>query len=401
MTNVAIITTHPFNYSAGTAVRVKEIAYELARSGNKVYILNPFEKNHVLKENLFVVNIPNLPFKLGISDLFYRFNRKLFSNRGLANKVLLNISYFERTSKILRDNILPILRKYDIEIVQAEQEIAALACVRFGGRYNIVSDLHNLWAEELVASKTISYGSKIYEMVKDFEKKIIDESDSTVVASEALKSYLVDNYDVDPSLINVIYNGGRTNIVKDQYSKTPNKIVYSGMIDYRQNISLFVNAMPTIKNRVPDAEFYLSKKGDEMGKIMKLIKQRKCFVNFTWFENEGDYYNFLKSCDIGVLTSSEDIPRQLGLPSKLFNYIATGIPVVANDIGGWTDIIRENKIGVLTKNDPVDFAEKTIELLSNPDKIEKMGRNGVDIINKEFNWRKSAEHFMSIYDSLN
>lgn len=396
MTNLAIVTTHPFNYSTGTAVRVKEIAYELAKKGINVYILNPFEKNHTLKENVFVKNIPNLPFKLGFSDLFYNINRKIFVNKDIS-KLLLNTSYIEKSSKILAYNISPILEKYNIDVVQAEQEIAALSCIKLK-KYKSISVFHNIWAEELVASKTINYDSNIYRIIKDFEKKIIDESDSVVVISDALKSFFIDNYNIDPNRLNVIYNGARKDVSKHHYSKKPRKIVYSGMLDYRQKVDIFVNSMTFIKNKYADAEFYLSRKGDEKDKIMKLVKQKNIPVNFTWFENDDDYYNFLKNSDIGILTSSNDIPRKLGIPSKLFNYMAAGIPVIANDIGGWTNIIKENKIGLLTKNDPNDFAEKINKLLSNPEKIEKMGKNAVDIIKNKYNWEMSAEDFIRIYD---
>ena len=110
---------------------------------------------------------------------------------------------------------------------------------------------------------------------------------------------------------------------------------------------------------------------------------------------------FLSSCHIGVLPSSDDIARRMGTPAKLFNYMSVGLPIVASKIGDWANIIEDEKIGLLVqKNDPVDFAKAITCLLDNECLRENMSNNAFNAILQKYNWKKSAEKLMNIYDNF-
>ena len=85
---------------------------------------------------------------------------------------------------------------------------------------------------------------------------------------------------------------------------------------------------------------------------------------------------------------------------KLFNYMSVGLPVVANDIGGWTEIIRREKVGLLTSDDPKEFAEALIDVVSNPKAMQEYAINGLELVNKKYNWNNSAQELLEVYEDL-
>jgi len=88
------------------------------------------------------------------------------------------------------------------------------------------------------------------------------------------------------------------------------------------------------------------------------------------------------------------------MPSKLFDYMSVGLPVVANDVGGWTDIIKRYNLGRISEDNPINFANGIIELLSNPEELIRCGHNGIRAIKETYNWSKSADLLLTCYKRL-
>jgi len=123
-------------------------------------------------------------------------------------------------------------------------------------------------------------------------------------------------------------------------------------------------------------------------------------MSWFWFPKEEELFRFLCECSVGVLPSSNDRARVMGTPIKLLDYMSVGLPVVANNIGGWSRIIKEEEIGILTDDDPVDFASAILRLINDEDLRTKMSYNALDAVRDRYNWDKSVEPLVRIYENL-
>jgi glycosyltransferase involved in cell wall biosynthesis len=90
----------------------------------------------------------------------------------------------------------------------------------------------------------------------------------------------------------------------------------------------------------------------------------------------------------------------MGTPAKLFTYLAAGLPVVANDVGGWSRIIQEEKVGLLTENTPKAFAAAVNELLSNHSMWKEYSSNAIDVVSRKYNWDRSRELLVKVYENF-
>jgi glycosyltransferase involved in cell wall biosynthesis len=62
-------------------------------------------------------------------------------------------------------------------------------------------------------------------------------------------------------------------------------------------------------------------------------------------------------------------------PNKFFESLAAGVPVIQNTQGWMKDFLSEHQVGfTLDPNDPVQLAEKLIELDSQQPELEEMGK---------------------------
>jgi len=230
--------------------------------------------------------------------------------------------------------------------------------------------------------------------------QIVSSVDLTVSLSDAMREYVLSTYDAEPSRTVVVPPGGR--VLLDEYVERPEpwKVVYAGIVSYRKHVDLFVRSIRYVKDMRSDVEFYITRKGDLLASIQDLAQNLKVNPNYFWFTNFEETLRFLASCHIGVHPSTNDTSARLSMPSKFFDYLSVGLPVVANDVGGWTDIVKSNNLGRITSDDPKDFAGCITELLEDPEEIAKCGRRGIEIVKNKYNWDISAAILVENYRNL-
>jgi glycosyltransferase involved in cell wall biosynthesis len=89
------------------------------------------------------------------------------------------------------------------------------------------------------------------------------------------------------------------------------------------------------------------------------------------------------------------------LPTKLFEYMAAGIPVIASDFPRWREIVDGYRCGIMA--DPTDshaIASAIDWIYENPTEASAMGARGRQAIESELNWESEAETMKSVYAGL-
>jgi glycosyltransferase involved in cell wall biosynthesis len=88
-------------------------------------------------------------------------------------------------------------------------------------------------------------------------------------------------------------------------------------------------------------------------------------------------------------------------PTKLFEYMAAGVPVVASDFPVWREIVAGAAAGLLVDpRDPSAVAEAILELLADPDRAAQMGRNGRQAVLERYRWEPQGERLVELYARL-
>jgi len=102
---------------------------------------------------------------------------------------------------------------------------------------------------------------------------------------------------------------------------------------------------------------------------------------------------YLKAFDILTLTSITE-----ALPYFLLEAGAAGLPVIASDVGGIPEIIKNGKSGVLVESKDSDGIRKQIEFLAkNPEKARVLGTNLKEKVDKEFKLEDMVKKTVKLY----
>jgi glycosyltransferase involved in cell wall biosynthesis len=398
---VGFVLSQPFGQSIGTDVRIKGLIEGLSSLGLEIHVITPFgEKIPIHSKNVSVHGVSTKSTKL--SNLKYKLSRRFMSNPFLFKHIICRESLLHQSAHSLGEAVYEVVRKLDLDILQAEQQIASLACVRLRENLEVpvVADFHGIWAEEMVASGMVSYDDRSYKTLFDLEREIACSADVVTVVSDEMKSYVERSLGALSNSVVLIPNAAFPRVDEARFIESPTKVIHSGTLHPWENSELFVEAMPQVLKRYPSAKFFFTRKGAKLKKIMRLSESLRVSPEFVWFESGGDFLEFLKSCDIGIISSTTHLARQMAYPAKLYDYLSVGLPVVANDIGAWTKIIRKYNVGVVTGNDPEEFAEGILELLEQPVLLYECAKRGIALVKNELNYYKTAEMLQNMYVRL-
>ena len=373
----------------------------LSKFGVECYILTPYEKSQTISKGVEVVCIANFLQRFGLNDWVYRLTKNAYYSGFLMRNLVIN-ERWQRFLGRLSENIANVVERLNIDLVQVEQDIVLLATMEVGKRTMLpfVADIHNVTSEELVAARVIKRDSDEFDTLQNRTRDALQNLNSIIVVSAEMKNYVVANYGISSNRVVVVPPGGRPRVNEINEKAYPPKVIYSGSVALREHLDLFVNSMPIIREKSKDVQFYITNKGHALKNVKQLAKELGVHPSFFWFPDERNFYEFLASCHVGVLPSSSDIARQMGTPVKLFDYLAAGLPVVVNDVGTWTNIIKDEGVGIVTKDDPKDFASGVLQLIQNQEFATACGHKGLELVKNKYNWDNSAKILLYEYQHL-
>lgn len=178
-------------------------------------------------------------------------------------------------------------------------------------------------------------------------------------------------------------------------------IVSHGRIVERKRIDLLLKAMAQICEF--NSNIYLVLPGPffpdgtplehhlrEMVKSLNLLN----VVEFSGPTTKPEDY--LRAADIFMLTSELE-----GMPNAVIEAMACGLPCVASEIGGVTDLIEDGKNGYLfTVGDSVMLVQKQRNLLDRPEQAAILGNRALTKIRAEYTWDVIIPQYMELYRRL-
>jgi glycosyltransferase involved in cell wall biosynthesis len=89
------------------------------------------------------------------------------------------------------------------------------------------------------------------------------------------------------------------------------------------------------------------------------------------------------------------------IPTKMFEYMASGLPIVASDLPPIRQFMGDLNCGLLVNPiDPQAHAEAILYLLDHPDEAQRMGENGRRAVEEKYNWESEGRKLLRLYEEL-
>jgi glycosyltransferase involved in cell wall biosynthesis len=140
--------------------------------------------------------------------------------------------------------------------------------------------------------------------------------------------------------------------------------------------------------------------GDKLGALKSLVKELdidgrvKFFPKLEWKQ----LMRYTKSADVGLsLDKDTNLNYKFILPNKLFEYINSGIPVIASEMIEVRKIVEEYNCGIIIPAvTSEEISKGLIKLRDNNDLLSELKRNAV-LASEKLNWEIESEKVKEFY----
>ena len=169
-------------------------------------------------------------------------------------------------------------------------------------------------------------------------------------------------------------------------------IVYVGGIEKRMGPAILAGAMERVVDVYPDARCSIIGRGD----LKLLDRWRSCKWISIYSLPYSEISGVLADAYVCVIPLEVAPYNDLTLPVKLFDYMSSGKPIVVTDCKEMADFVKNNKIGVVTEDNPDSLARGILRLLEDRSFAEECGRNALSLIHSEHSWDHRAEKLLEV-----
>jgi len=175
-------------------------------------------------------------------------------------------------------------------------------------------------------------------------------------------------------------------------------ILFVGRLRPEKAVEYLIEAMNVIGQECPMARLLIVGDGKERQNLESLVTKLDLGkgINFVGEVPHEEVPVYMAASDVFVLSSLSE-----GFPSVLLEAMAAGLPVVATNVKGLSEIIEEGENGFLVEpRDPEGIAEKVLQFLGDDDLRQRISRNNKKKV-REYSWEGVIDRIEEVYASLN
>ncbi|MTI81766.1 MAG: glycosyltransferase family 4 protein [Firmicutes bacterium] len=241
--------------------------------------------------------------------------------------------------------------------------------------------------------------------ILSFTEKLMSQCTTRIITvSNQLRNQIIEMENIPKEKIITIYNGINTSKFKHSPSRSflqslgvppVGKVVgvvarlatQKGIIHFLKAVSLMkeYQANFVIIGDGPLRES-LKKESENLG-----LKNRVFFAGYR-----SDVYQIMPVMDIFVLPSETE-----GLPLTILEAMTAGVPVVATRVGGVTEVVENQKTGLLVQpKDPHSLALAIAQLLEDEKLAKEIAGAAKQLIEEKFTVEKMIDETMDLYQQV-
>lgn len=229
--------------------------------------------------------------------------------------------------------------------------------------------------------------------------------DAIVTADQGVANLFLDSYGAH--CVEVIHNFPRLELfpaIDDGPTENrPFDLVYHGTIP-RYHLEIAFAVAEILQSRNHAARWLFFGRCPDIDWAQSEITRRglqDCFQIDANVVPHDQVHELVRQAKIGFIPLP-DLPKfQHNIPTKLFEFMALRMPVVLSDLPPSRVFVGDKPCAIMvTPDDYVAYADAIELLLTNPTQREAMGREGLNLVENEFNWQTESNKLVDLYQSL-
>lgn len=293
-----------------------------------------------------------------------------------------------------------ILRTHSFDVIIASTAMTAPYALQAPSKSIRVLEEHNSmtrWAQDrhqnarTLLQRMRSWAS--LQKIRRHESLLFRQFDLITMVSEQDRAAAAALLKRGGSRIQVVPNGVDCDLNRpEHHTPKPNTLVFNGALTYYPNyeaIQWFLSHIyPYIKARQPDITLTIT--GSLRGVNLDRLP----------LDNQVNLTGFVDDVRIPVMQASVcivPIRQGSGTRLKILEAMALGTPIVSTTKGAEGLDVVDGK-HLLLADDPITFAARTVELLSNPGLRQRLVVNARRLVTTHYDWKQIGQRFVRLVE---
>jgi len=272
----------------------------------------------------------------------------------------------------------------------------------------IILDLHDLMPEFYASRRENRNMNSLGVRLVTWQEKIsCNFADHVITVTELWRQALIKR-GIPSEKVSVVMNVADDRIF--QHKPTTGiatngqfRLIYHGLQAERYGLDLILQAAAQIKDKIPNLRILMHGGGEYHATLRKIADELELdgYVDFsTSFVDVTELPALINTADVGIVPYRRDIFTDGILPTKLMEYVALHIPVIA----ARTPIIEmyfdETMVQFFTPENVDELAACILKLYQEPSRRVALAQ-GADKFNEQYSWRKLSTEYVNLITTLN
>ena len=408
--NIWILNHYATNMFFENAGRHQSLSRFLVEKGHEVTI---FCANTIHgKEEIVDVLEGNFIYKEGPAGVNYVFVKSTRYKGNGKDRIKNMYWYYKHIFNVVKefkqDNKCP-----DVIVASSVHPLALVAGIKLGKKYNVpcVCEIRDLWPESLIAFNVIREKSILAKILYMGEHWIYKKANRLIFTMPGGEKYIKDRHwenKIDLNKVDHVNNGvdlKKFNEDKELFKindcdledKDNFKIIYEGSIRTANRIDQLVYLAEFLqRNNVRNIKIIIYGDGDQRKKLEKdCISLRLDNIVFKGRVDKKYIPYILSTGDLNIAVDESNSLGQYGISwNKIFDYMASGKPVLVNyDLGDY-NLISDFNFGIAKEFKSIDeFGEAVISMINLSAESYKQYSENAKKAAEVFDYKNLADKF--------
>ena len=226
-------------------------------------------------------------------------------------------------------------------------------------------------------------------------RNVLQFTDLVTVETNVVKKLLVDRGIYDSQKIFVIPNA--IEVPEKTIKSTNNKrhVLFAGTLKKVKDPECFVKAAIRLIKKGYNFQFTIAGGGPLAETLKNMVKKTHCEGRIKFLGKLPPDQVPYSAADLVVSTSLREASS-----NTILEALAHGLPVVATNVGGSSEIIKRGNCGLLIEPQDVQALERAITILLENEEYLKLGRNGRQFVIENYSISQNVQLHLELYTKL-
>lgn len=305
-----------------------------------------------------------------------------------------------------------LTRGYDLVYVHNMPDILVLSALvpkAFGAK--VILDLHDPMPELMTTIYGLEPNSFPVRLLRRLERRSIAVADSVVTVNRACAK-LFASRSCPLEKMNVVMNSPDEQIFRlrppqirasTAYgSPKPFTIMYHGSLVERNGLELAIDALSRVRESVPNVQLKIyGWQNAFLERVMRSVEKKGLQEAVQYFGPKSleQLVEVMEECDLGIIPNLRSRFSELNTPTRIFEYLAAGKPVIAPQAAGILDYFDEGSLLFFELGNAEDLAQKIEYVFSHPAEVAQIVKRGQQIYH-EHSWSKERLRLIDLVSAV-